>query len=636
MTGTLGRAGAAVTGALALGLALALALAPSALAAGAPPAKGARLGDVVWGTAVAAILTILAVWGGVVHRRRGLPALKRLAAFSTRVSGLPGWAALPAGVAGGGLILAVFGFYWDVAKHIDTGRDPSPFGTPAHYPILAGLAGIALAGYLSIILGAPRSTTSLRITRDWHVPLGGGLIFLCGAFALSGFPLDDVWHSLFGQDVTLWGPTHVLMIAGASLATLGVWVLLVEGWRARRARGDLPMTRALRAFTRFRSIQLAGAFLLGLSSLQAEFDFGVPQFQLVYQPIMLMLAAGCGLVAARIYLGRFGALQAVGFYLFVRGLLTLTIGPVFGLSTLHFPLYLPEAVLVELVALAISPRRPITLGAVSGLLIGTVGLAAEWGWSHVWMPLPWPGSLLGQALALGLAAALAAGVLGGYVGRALTSERGVGAQRGPRWLLPLAAAVAVGVIAFPLPMTAGRPTRAALALATVQPPPHRTVAVRATLSPADAARHGQWLTVTAWQGGGLVVDRLRRVAPGTYETTRPIPVYGPWKAILRMENGRALQAVPIYLPEDSAIPAPGVSAADGVTRSFVRDKKILQREAVGGSAWLEVPAYLILSGIAALWLVALGLGLRRLEVGGGEPEGTRTRPKLGARAPSPA
>jgi hypothetical protein len=458
------------------------------------------------------------------------------------------------------------------------------------------------------------------------------------------------------------------MIAGASLATLGVWVLLVEGWRATSSGGGRPASRGLRAFTRFRSIQIAGAFLLGLSSLQAEFDFGVPQFQLVYQPIMLMLAAGCGLVAARVYLGRFGALQAVGFYLLVRGLLTLVIGPILGLSTLHFPLYLPEAMLVELAALAISPRRPIALGALSGVLIGTVGLAAEWGWSHVWMPLPWPGSLLGQALALGLAAALAGGVLGGYIGRALTSRGGVPGERtpgvlggyigpaltsrggvvgerAPRWVLPLAAAVAIGVIAFPLPMTSGRPTQAALALSTVRPAPHRTVAVRATLSPGDAARHAQWLTVTAWQGGGLVVDRLRRVAPGAYETTEPIPVYGQWKAILRMENGRALQALPIYLPEDSAIPAKGVPAAGGVTRSFVRDKKILQREAVGGSAWLEVPAYLILLGIAALWLVALGLGLRRLEAGAGErewesggrePDPTRPRPKLGAQAPSPA
>ena len=44
---------------------------------------------------------------------------------------------------------------------------------------------------------------------------GGVLICACGAFALLGFPLDDLWHRLFGQDVTLWGPTHLMLIGGA-------------------------------------------------------------------------------------------------------------------------------------------------------------------------------------------------------------------------------------------------------------------------------------------------------------------------------------------------------------------------------------------------------------------------------------
>ena len=37
------------------------------------------------------------------------------------------------------------------------------------------------------------------------------------AFALIGFPLDDIWHRIFGQDVTLWGPTH-LVLFGAAVA----------------------------------------------------------------------------------------------------------------------------------------------------------------------------------------------------------------------------------------------------------------------------------------------------------------------------------------------------------------------------------------------------------------------------------
>ena len=133
------------------------------------------------------------------------------------------------------------------------------------------------------------------------------------------------------------------------------------------------------------------------------------------------------------------------------------------------------------------------------------------------------------------------------------------------------------------------------------------------LSPRDAASDADWLTVTSWQGGGLVIDRLHRVAQGVYQTTKPIPAYGKWKAMLRLENGRGVRAMPIFLPEDRAIPAPEVPASASFTRDFVRDKKILQREAVGGSTFLQLPAYLLLALIVVVWLTAMGLGLRRME-----------------------
>ena len=59
------------------------------------------------------------------------------------------------------------------------------------------------------------------------------LLAACGAFALAGFPLDDLWHRLFGQDVTLWGPTHLMLIGGAGMTLIAQAVLLQEGLRAR-------------------------------------------------------------------------------------------------------------------------------------------------------------------------------------------------------------------------------------------------------------------------------------------------------------------------------------------------------------------------------------------------------------------
>ena len=50
------------------------------------------------------------------------------------------------------------------AIHIDDGRDPGPFANDSHFLILAGLAGITLAGFLSVILGTDRKVpSSLRL-----------------------------------------------------------------------------------------------------------------------------------------------------------------------------------------------------------------------------------------------------------------------------------------------------------------------------------------------------------------------------------------------------------------------------------------------------------------------------------------
>src|SRR5947208_8583917 len=85
---------------------------------------------------------------------------------------------------------------------------------------------------------------------------------------------------------------------------------------------------------------IGGAFLIGLSTLQGEFDFGVPQFRQLYHPVLIMLAASIALVAVRLRSGRGGALMAALFFLALRGGLTVLIGPGLGRSTLHFPLYL--------------------------------------------------------------------------------------------------------------------------------------------------------------------------------------------------------------------------------------------------------------------------------------------------------
>jgi hypothetical protein len=348
----------------------------------------------------------------------------------------------------------------------------------------------------------------------------------------------------------------------------------------------------------------------------------VPQFRAIYHPILIMLAAGIGLVCARVRAGRGAAIGAALFFIFLRGLLTLVIVGL-GRSTLHFPLYLAEALLVELVAVVVSTRRQVLFGAVSGVAIGTIGLAAEWGWSHVWMPLPWKSAMWPEGAILGFIAAVAGGVLGGLAGRALLPVDAP-RQRSPRLVVPLAWAGALAVIAIAMPISAHNDYKATVTLTNASPSPHRMVNATVKLDPPQAADNATWFNLTSWQGGtgtyngqitGQWVVPMRAVpgSPGVYRSATPVPVYGKWKTLLRLATVGSLQAVPIYMPADPAIPAKGVQALPTFTRSFVADKKVLQREAVGGPVVLERIAYALLGVIALIWIATMSFGLRRLD-----------------------
>src|SRR3954470_23438036 len=367
--------------------------------AAAAPAGGAATGQVVAMVIGLSVGFSALILTGEAHRRGRRTPLGTLAAFSARVSGLPVWAALPLAVTGIALVGALFGYMWDVSLHIDRGRDAGPFANPSHYFILAGLYGIVAGGYLSSVLvrsGEGPGRSAIRIAPNYEVPLGGALIAAAGAFALMGFPLDDLWHRLFGQDVTLWGPTHLIMLSGGLLTLVGCALLFEEGVAVSGPRRDRIHDAQL--MVALRRVGIVGGLLIGLSTFQGEFDFGVPQFRMVFHPMLIALSAGLALTAGRIWIGKGGALATAVFFFAVRGLISLIVGDVFGETMPALPLYFAEALCVEAVALATGRDRPLALGVAGGLLCGTVGLAVEWLWVGAVFPLPWSRGIVPEAL----------------------------------------------------------------------------------------------------------------------------------------------------------------------------------------------------------------------------------------------
>jgi hypothetical protein len=576
-----------------------------------PPAGGAAQKDIETMSIVVAIYTTVLLLGGLGHRAGLIGVIGWFDRFALRVSGQPGWASFPCGLAIISLITALFGLYWDVSLHVDVGRDQGAFGTPAHYFILAGLFGIVMAGFFAICLPTKKEgPTFVKITRSWYAPLGGILMFASGSFSLLGFPLDDGWHRLFGQDVTLWGPTHLMLIGGACMTLVGIAVIQVEAVRAMKRDGQLATERWW--VKHLRQVWLPGGLLIALSTFQLEFDLGIPQFQLVFQPMLIMLAAGVVLVAARVWLGPGKAFAAVLFFIIMRGGLSLLVGDL-GQSEAHFPLYLVEVAIVEGLAFVVSPRKPIVFGAWCGLALGTIGLAAEWGWSHIWMPLPWPTEILPEVAAIGLTTALAASLIGAWMGARLASDN-IPNVRGLRELGLGGAVVVAGLVAFLLYTPSSTTATANVTLRDVHSGPERTVIVTAKMNPVSTADGATTLTATAWQGGGLVVNHMKEIRRGVYQTTEPIPVWGDYKSLIRMQTGNSLLGLPIYAPEDKAIPAPLVPAPRSFVRSFQSDHKLLQREAKTKDPLVTYGAYGVIGFFTFALLVMLSWGLHRVRL----------------------
>ncbi|HEY7542761.1 MAG TPA: hypothetical protein VIF11_21655 [Methylomirabilota bacterium] len=124
------------------------------------------------------------------------------------------WAALAAKVVGS------WGLGWDIQWHMTIGRDS--FWIAPHLMIygsvVVGLAlGWGVLGY--------EWWRGIPSTRGFHLAALGLLLVVLAA------PIDDLWHRLFGLDVTLWSPPHLLALFGSAVSTLGCLVIAVEVYR---------------------------------------------------------------------------------------------------------------------------------------------------------------------------------------------------------------------------------------------------------------------------------------------------------------------------------------------------------------------------------------------------------------------
>ena len=523
--------------------------------------------------------------------RSGGPVLLRIPNRLEHLTGVPAWAVSTMLFAIYGLAVAGYGFYTDVAWHVALGRDDELFTAP-HTAILTGLIMIAVAPLVgTAVATAQQVPTPIRVAGlrvPWSiVPLG-----VLGVAAVSGFPIDELWHQQYGVDVTMWSPPHLVMILAASFSGLASWLILADaGVRptdGRWARGLHVVTAALT--------------LQGLSSVQGEFSYGVPQWQHLFHPVLACLAAGVALVLIRIVHGRGWALGIA------TGVLLFQAGDIFGggepIDTRPGAIYVGSALVVEIAAWLLGTDRRTRFALVSGAGIGTLGLATEWWWNQG-AHQPWTASLLPEAAIVGLMAALSGAVIGAAVAGAVAANRGAGGVPGV-----LVAFALVGVflsLAIPGPRRTGE-VNAAVTLEWVD---DERAVVDVVLDPPDAADDARWFTAGSWQWGGRTVHHMQESAPGEWTSGESILLTGRAKALLRLHRGDEMMAVPIRLPADPEYDLEEVPAVDR-TVDFVAERRFLQREADAAGGLFATGVYLLVALLVAGWVTSLSWAVRRI------------------------
>lgn len=249
-------------------------------------------------------------------------------------------------LAAAGALAMPLGGYWDIAFHMDQGREG--LFSPPHRLIYAGILISLMVIGASLLLGRPAGKSwRAHVTSDGFAFAAAVAAFL----QLSSAPFDEVWHTLFGLDVSVWSPPHALLIFGAIAVCLCLAGLSVRG---QGVGVDAARVLALAA-----AMLAADVFL-------AESVYPFPSWHVsqqrpafVFVALEVVAAALVASVAVRVSRWRFAATASLAVFLSLRGALYPFLALLSVKAAPAFPLWLVALPLVGVVIDLAAARRAL-------------------------------------------------------------------------------------------------------------------------------------------------------------------------------------------------------------------------------------------------------------------------------------
>lgn len=142
------------------------------------------------------------------------------------------------------LLQAELGLAWDRQWHDLVGRDQ--FWIPPHIMLYTGIGAAGLITLCLVLIDTLRyrrraagvdDTSTVTVLWFFHAPLGFVLLGFGALIDLLAAPFDNYWHELYGIDVTLWSPFHIMGTIGGFVAALGlIYAFASEAAIERKAK----------------------------------------------------------------------------------------------------------------------------------------------------------------------------------------------------------------------------------------------------------------------------------------------------------------------------------------------------------------------------------------------------------------
>jgi hypothetical protein len=237
------------------------------------------------------------------------------------------------------LILALqaeLGLAWDRNWHDLVGRNE--FFTPPHIMLYSG---IAVSGFIALFVvvvdtywfykkkpGVDDNST-VRIFRFFHAPLGYIIVGFGALIDLIAAPFDNYWHILYGLDVTLWSPFHLMGSVGGIIVGLGIAFVFASEVVIERQSAYPPRRFLGLSSLEWGMLLILSAYLnLTIPSNTAFIPVTFGSLQFITYPLPLAFTAAFCLVAAARFTRKRSSALKTALILWIETVYTMAFVPV--------------------------------------------------------------------------------------------------------------------------------------------------------------------------------------------------------------------------------------------------------------------------------------------------------------------